>query len=449
MSNLVRIRTGTYYFRYIIPKNERHLFPNHKLEYRKSLKTNSKREALERAHFLYVELRHKIDPLLQPNATNVNNHQFLPPSSSSLLDICPDECFIPKKDDYLLSDLLDRYINQKSLSIDNSKTLDSYRNTITLMIRIMGITCASELDAQCVRSYKETLPKIPKNLNSKPNLKNKPFAEIITLSDGEKISQRTVMNILTNTRAFLTFLYTDQYIDNNYSDILKRVFRSKELASSARAVFTTCNLNKIFMMPEYSDPEFIRPDRFWVPIIALFSGLRLNEISQLTVSDISSVDDILVFDVNNMNGKKVKNCSSIRLVPIHKTILQLGFRKYLDEQNKRKEVRLFRLLRPDKYGHCGRKISRWFNEVFIQQCGITKDTNNGTLVFHSFRHTFINQAKQQQLDINILKELVGHSATDITLNHYGKSYSIKVKKKEIDKLNFNIQLPIKWLTKFQ
>ena len=447
MSNLLRIRTGTYYFRYIIPQNERHLFPNHKLEYRKTLKTNSKREALERASFLYVELRHKIDHLLQSNAAD-NNTKTLPSSSSNLFNIPYDECFIPKKDNFLLTDLLECYINQKSLNINNSKTLDSYRNTITLMLKIMAITWVSELDAQCVRNYKETLPKIPKNLNSTPELKNKSITEIITSSVGERISQRTMMNILTNTRAFITFLYTDQYTSNNYSDILKNVCRSRELASSARAVFTTSNMNKMFRMLEYSDAGVIRPDRFWVPIIALFSGMRLNEISQLNVSDISSVDDVLVFDVNNMNGKKVKNCSSIRLVPIHKTILQLGFRKYLDEQNKRKEVRLFRLLRPDKYGHCGRKISRWFNQFFLEQCGITKRTSNGNLVFHSFRHTFINQAKQQQLDINILKEIVGHSATDITLNHYGKSYSINVKKKEIDKLNFNIQLPMRWQTKF-
>ena len=52
MTNIVKINSGTFYFRYIIPKNERKYFPNHKREYRKSLQTNIKRVALQKAHYL-------------------------------------------------------------------------------------------------------------------------------------------------------------------------------------------------------------------------------------------------------------------------------------------------------------------------------------------------------------------------------------------------------------
>ena len=83
-----------------------------------------------------------------------------------------------------------------------------------------------------------------------------------------------------------------------------------------------------------SPPQFLFPNedggvwgyanfraRFWVPLIALFSGMRMNEICQLDVSDIRCVDGVDCFVITSRsNGggadKKVKTSTSERFVPI-------------------------------------------------------------------------------------------------------------------------------------
>ncbi|MDQ7090545.1 MAG: hypothetical protein Q9M50_07855 [Methylococcales bacterium] len=53
-SYIVKNHNQIYYFRFIIPKKLKHLFSNHKREIRRSLKTRSRRIALQKARKLYV-----------------------------------------------------------------------------------------------------------------------------------------------------------------------------------------------------------------------------------------------------------------------------------------------------------------------------------------------------------------------------------------------------------
>lgn len=116
--------------------------------------------------------------------------------------------------------------------------------------------------------------------------------------------------------------------------------------------------------------------------------------------------------------------------------------------------KLFPHLTPDKYGSYGRKVSRFFNDDykgkngFVEYCSIKKNTKKGKKVFHSFRHTFIDEWKQKRLDQQIIKEIVGHSQNDMTFDRYGKDFDIKTKQKELNKIKFDVVKPIKWSKRF-
>ena len=70
---------------------------------------------------------------------------------------------------------------------------------------------------------------------------------------------------------------------------------------------------------------------YWIPIIALYTGMRLEEIGQLLVSDIKCKNSIWYFDVNSSEDKQLKNKSSVRRVPIHYDLIELEFIKYMKE----------------------------------------------------------------------------------------------------------------------
>jgi integrase len=64
---------------------------------------------------------------------------------------------------------------------------------------------------------------------------------------------------------------------------------------------------------------------FWVPLVALFSGLRQSEIRQLRKTDIVEHDAVLCIKVDEEEDGE-------RLVPIHSKLIQLGFVEFAGSQ---------------------------------------------------------------------------------------------------------------------
>lgn len=98
-----------------------------------------------------------------------------------------------------------------------------------------------------------------------------------------------------------------------------------------RKVFDDEDIRALFI-PEDSRTKVGYPSRLWIPLISTYSGMRLEEIAQLDPSDIQTVDGILCFDINNSGGKKLKNLSANRVVPIHSNLLAKGFLEFVANQ---------------------------------------------------------------------------------------------------------------------
>ncbi|WKL57368.1 hypothetical protein Q1W73_17145 [Asticcacaulis sp. ZE23SCel15] len=65
--------------------------------------------------------------------------------------------------------------------------------------------------------------------------------------------------------------------------------------------------------------------KWFVPLIALFTGMRLNEICSLEPQDIIEVDGILCFSVNEGNDKHLKTDASRCLIPIHQSLISRNY----------------------------------------------------------------------------------------------------------------------------
>ncbi|MGB3212132.1 MAG: site-specific integrase [Desulforhopalus sp.] len=169
-----------------------------------------------------------------------------------------------------------------------------------------------------------------------------------------------------------------------------------------------------------------RPSRYWVPIIAAYSGMRMEEIAQLTRSDLQIIEGVLCFNINDDGEKKLKTLNSARIVPAHSELLRLGFDRFLE--NKEDDERLFFDLSKKNNGKWSHNLSKWFIR-YRRKCGVTEPGKT----FHSFRHTVATIWKRQDVHESIPATLLGHSAGGITYTRYGKGY-------EIDKLSGVIQL---------
>jgi len=165
------------------------------------------------------------------------------------------------------------------------------------------------------------------------------------------------------------------------------------------------------------------PHMVWIPLIALYSGMRESEICQLYCDDIVVVDGIACFRLRDYEPRKqsIKNEQSRRTIPIHPTLLKLGFMDFIQSRRKLKYERpwedmksskIFYYANRDSYSHY---FEKWYNGTFRKRV-ILDEGEREKKPFHSLRHTFINwffqNVRSQVRDNAAVKGLVGHLESD-------------------------------------
>ena len=129
--------------------------------------------------------------------------------------------------------------------------------------------------------------------------------------------------------------------------------------------FTAEELQKyIDVLTEYHNPETL--ELTWLPLIMLFSGMRPNEVAQLYVDDIrtDSKDNIYFFRItsNEERRQRVKT-QEAREVPIHATLIELGFLNYVESMRAAGKEQVFPNCVYKDYvgGHYSHNMSTFLN----------------------------------------------------------------------------------------
>jgi integrase len=209
--------------------------------------------------------------------------------------------------------------------------------------------------------------------------------------------------------------------------------------AKARRFFSRDELSRIFAASVFTRGE--RPQggageaAFWLPLLALFTGARLNEIGQLRVHDVREDAGIqyIAFTAEG-EGQSIKTGGiGKRHVPLHPELLRIGFMDYVRAMRTRGEDRLFPELRPDSHGHVTGRWSRWFNRYLDSVIGI----DDPRVDFHSFRHTFKVFARSAEIPEDVHDSLTGHSNVSVA-RAYGSAegYPLAPLAKGIERLTF-------------
>ena len=187
-----------------------------------------------------------------------------------------------------------------------------------------------------------------------------------------------------------------------------------------------------------------RPSDYWCPRIALATGMRSNEILQLTKDSVQQANGVWFLsidtEIDKETGvkKKAKTANSQRKVPIPSVLIDIGL---LDYVSGIKEGRLFPCVQLAKAdGTYSFTYSKRFNPL-LKQLGLKPDHDEMVLRdFHSFRHTFRSNARAYGISKE-LAELIGgwKSQTGRTAgDNYGLHYDsfILEMKTNIDKIDY-------------
>jgi integrase len=306
-----------------------------------------------------------------------------------------------------------------------------------LFLRIVGDRDVRTLDHRVVVEYREILRKLPSNMNKSPLYRGKTISELLAMKVEKPLSETSVNKHITLVGAFLKWAVRQSHIEANYIEGLT-IARKAAKESEEREAYSSDDIGKLLASPLYVDTSRARgsyqkhPEHYWIPLIGLFSGMRLNEICQLHVEDIEEIDGVFCFSINAEGTKRLKNLSSRRVVPIHPELIRLGLVRYVSRVRGEGASRFWMNLEGKRDGH-GQDMSKWY-----QRFNRKNITTNPKRVFHSFRHCVGNDLKQRKVEGSIISELLGHSQTSITLGRYGKSYEPQVLLEALMTLDYGV-----------
>jgi integrase len=270
---------------------------------------------------------------------------------------------------------------------------------------IIGNVHVGEVTRDAMLTYRNAIARLPSNRQKR--YPGKSIAELLTMDipASQLPSPRTIGEKLIRIGAFLKWCRDIKgYLT---TDPLRGVHVAHE--SRSYAPFNQEDLRRLFNSPDYQRGEHSKSWRYWIPLIALYTGARQTEIAQLRVRDVVQEDGTWIFVIADdpSDGQKVKTSAGVRKVPVSSKLKELGFLDYVACLKARGKTRLFPDLKRGRDGW-GHYVSRWFAEDYKPRVGIEPDPTGRRKVFHSFRHTAITKALSSGQPLAHVQQVFGH-----------------------------------------
>lgn len=321
-----------------------------------------------------------------------------------------------------LSWLRDAYLKYRRDNKAAETVLKAHRDFFDLMIEVMGDIQLESFDRDFLRAYESKLRTIPANRN------------LMKLKYGVKTLDEAIVKAAERGDNLMTAESVRKYINGLYGAMKWAVAEGKLLKSPCVDffppedktereqdkvdVFEPDELHGIFSLPWFTTGtgernkhgrfHLYQPYYYWMPLLALFTGARVNELAQLMLDDIRENDGIPFFnlDVDGENDKKLKNANARREIPVHSMLIKLGLIEYVKALRSTGYDRLFPEITPNSVKGHGKAVSAWFNESILNKR--LKLERNRTKSFHSFRHSVSTLLKEKGINSELRAQLAGH-----------------------------------------
>lgn len=324
--------------------------------------------------------------------------------------------------------------HSKSVKIE---TLEQKKSCLETIFELLDTEYVENITFDDVKTVNSLIYRVPKKW--KENNPNKQLLEVllpedVDISDPRVMSAATISKYLTMFQEFLKFCRKERLLNDDMADIITKPVVDKN--KNNWKPFTDADLKLIFNRKTYFRRERNSDNaKYWIPLISLYSGARLNEICQIRMEDIKNDNGIDYFCIDDEGeNQSVKNYPSKRRVPIHPILKKLGLMEQIEQQRKLKKDRLFDSLLYTKKKKYAGSMSNAFRYYLDHKIGITDDKK----VFHSFRHTARGRyfaCGVSEEDVNILCGWEGKGAG---AKNYLHRDTLPIKKlyKSISKLKY-------------
>jgi integrase len=303
--------------------------------------------------------------------------------------------------------LLDAYLAERKLGSKSEFEVRAAYRRFTAIVG--GEKPAKEVDKKDCRAYKTSLLAAPSNRS---------------LSKDGKLSPVSVKKLLGICATVFRYGVGQGHLDVNPFEGITRVVRGDAVGVERRLPYDSTDLTAIFGSPEFSK---LTGARRFIPLIALFSACRLEEVAGLRVSDLRQEEGIPCFDLVPTSDRRLKTSSSRRKVAIHPELIRLGLEDYA--RSRPKDGLLFDV-KPGPHGKLSGAFSKQWAR-FADDRGVTDPRKT----FHSLRHSASDALRRAECPEDVKDSILGHSGASVG-RRYGTGIPLLVQAKWVARIAY-------------
>lgn len=300
-------------------------------------------------------------------------------------------------------------------NIRGPNTISGKAQALKLFVDLVGDFQIGSIKKGELWSLHDDLLVLPNSRElQEPHRSLTPREQIDGLKRGEFIAStihpKTVNRHLSGIKTILDFAEKRRDIYVAPTDGIMAVVQQDDEAGRP---FTTDELNRIFSLPLFTGsmdglepngwrkpgPIQVRDDRFWIPLLLLFTGARPSEIAGLSTSDVFPHHEIPHIVITPNSFRDLKNTKSKRMVPIHRRLIDAGFLRFAEERLKGSDGQFFSMIEQQYFveGPTGERrkkalssapLMRQFNRTILADADAKSDRGSAKC----FRHTFEQEA---------------------------------------------------------
>jgi integrase len=347
-----------------------------------------------------------------------------------------------------LDDLIERFKADPGRADRRNKTFASYEFTFRMLREVIGRgTAVRRITREDCRRVRDLLTTLPPNATKRfPKMTLAQAAEHARTHALPPLNAKTAQKHLAQISALFRWAVAEEFMPTHPAERL--TVASTGPKRKARRPYSIEQLNSIFRAPlfmgcedgerGYAVPGPNRPrrGRFWVPLISLWMGLRLNECCQLHVADVRVLDGVVCIiiqeaDEEDVGEKRVKTEAGERYVPVHPELKRIGFLEFVAAQREAGGGRLFPELKRGAHGYLSDNFQKWWAR-FIKKIGANRPRTS----FHSFRHCYRDALREAGISIERARLLGGWSRGEGADAGYGDGLRPSTLAREIGKVRY-------------
>ncbi len=342
-----------------------------------------------------------------------------------------------------LSELFEKFVTDPGRTL-TERSAASYRAKFRVIKELMGdraIDAIRRVDCRRVQSALNIYP-----VRAHLKFPNTPAPQVIEIAQREKLEPldpKTATGYLVLMPSLCEFAVREGLLERHPASGL--TITREPQGKSGRRPFSVEQLRRIFSSSHYFRGahasgagailrgQGLGEGQYWVPLIGLFTGMRLNECCQLLATDVVQNEAVWVIHIrpDNDRGKKLKTRNATRWVPVHPELVKLGFLDFVQARQAKGGNKLFPDLSVSAKGYYSDPFQKWFRR-FLTGIGIT----DAGASFHSFRHTFRDALRNALIHDEATRWLGGWSPLPGAQARYGDGFGFSVLEKEFAKVGY-------------